>query len=137
MTPKRASGKVRAHSRREITMGARGEDSFDNDTACDWIMELESGGLNAIESAIDSVIEAGEGVDADLACEAIAACDVVARLQGRFGQQDAYTESLDEWVRSNPLEVSLSLLQRATAAIDLITSESSELRELWAEDPDW
>ncbi len=117
-------------------MGAWDEDSFGNDMACDWGHELEnSTGLYLIETTIDRVLQEGETLGPDLACEGIAACDVVARLQGRFGQQDAYTTGIDGWVRSNPTEVSLSLIQRAKEALDVIMSERSELRELWSEGP--
>ena len=53
-----------------------------------------------MEAALDSVLEAGnEYLEVDEATEALAAAETIARLQGNWGVQDAYTESVDTWVR--------------------------------------
>jgi hypothetical protein len=87
-----------------------------------------------VEKTLDKVIESGEEyLEAPEASEAIAAAEVVARLQGHFGIRDAYTESVDEWVAAHPLSVSTALVQRAHAALDRILTPPSELLELWEE----
>lgn len=72
-------------------MGAWGCDTFENDAACDWGYELEEAGdLSLVEAALDAVLaDEEECLDADLGSEALAACEVLARLQGGGGQRDA------------------------------------------------
>ncbi len=65
-------------------MGAWGELAFDNDTANDWAYYLEDvDDLSLVESALSEVEEIGdEYLDQDVACNALAACETLARLQG-------------------------------------------------------
>ena len=116
-------------------MGAWGSRAFDDDTANDWAYELEDvGDLSLVDSALTEVEEVGDDyVDGDVACCALAACEVLTRLRGKPGYCDAYTEKVDLWVSDHPLEVPSFLLERARRAVDRITSEGSELRELWEE----
>jgi hypothetical protein len=117
-------------------MGAWGVLAFDNDAANDWAYDLEGAkGLSLVESALEAVAAVGEDyLDSDVACNALAACEVLARLQGRSGYKNAYTEKVDKWVAAHKLVPSAELLAEASAAIDRILSENSELRELWEED---
>lgn len=115
-------------------MGAWSEETFGNDTACDWIGEfLDSPSLAAVEEALDAALEEDDYLDSDIACEALAACEVIARLKANWGVQDAYSEALDQWIEANPLDVPEDLVNKAEAAIARITGENSELRELWDE----
>ena len=116
-------------------MGAWGVLAFDNDTANDWAYDLESADdLSLVEGALDKVERLGAGyLDADVACEALAACEVVARLKGRPGYTNAYTEKVDRWVDAHRLDPPVEITNRGNAAIDRILGEKSELRELWLE----
>jgi hypothetical protein len=116
-------------------MGAWGVLAFDNDTANDWAYELEGADdLTLVESALDEVAAAGNCyLDADLACNALAACEILARLQGRPGYTNAYTETVDTWVATHRITPPTELLARASAILDTVLGEGSELRELWDE----
>ena len=116
-------------------MGAWGVLAFDNDTANDWAYELESSrDLSLIDSALARVEAAGNNyLDADAASEALAACEVLARLKGRPGYSNAYTEKVDAWVENHAGEPPTELVARAEAVIDRILGENSELRDLWAD----
>jgi len=122
-------------------MGAWGELAFDNDTANDWAYDLKGiDDLSLVESALKEVEDIGdEYLDQDIACNALAACEVIARLQGNYGYKNAFTEKVDEWVAAHNLTPSDALLKRAAAVIDRILGEKSELRELWDEtgESDW
>jgi hypothetical protein len=124
------------------TMGAWGPLTFDNDTACDWSSDLEdTDDLSLVESAFADVESVGPAnlLDQHDACNALAACEVLARLRGHPGYNNAYTEAVDRWVAAHKLPPSSDLLARATAVIDRILADNSELRELWdeTEDPEW
>jgi len=116
-------------------MGAWGALAFDNDAANDWAYDLEElDDLSLVTSALAEVEEVGEEyLDSDVACNALAACEVLARLQGNAGYKNAYTEKVDLWVAANPLAATPELLKRAEAVIDRILGEQSELRDLWDE----
>lgn len=116
-------------------MGTWDVGSFDNDDAADWAYELEDcGDLSVIENSIAGVLDPGDDyVDAPVAAEAIAAIEVLARLQGNWGERSAYTETVDAWVERVRLAVPVTLAKQAVHALDRIIGEQSELRELWEE----
>jgi hypothetical protein len=118
-------------------MGAWEIDAFGNDDACDWAYELEkSNDLSIVESALDKVIVASSDyVESPDACEALAAIEVIARLQGNWGVCNSYTEGVDSWVEKNSIIPNSLLTQKAHKAIEVILSDNSELKELW-EDSD-
>lgn len=62
-------------------MGAWSEDTFGNDTACDWIGTfLDNPGLGSVLGAINAVQNSDDYLDSDEACDCLAACEVLARL---------------------------------------------------------
>jgi hypothetical protein len=119
-------------------MGAWGVDTFDNDVACDWAFGLgKTRDLALVRRAFQAVLETGvKPLDADLACEALAACEVIARLKGHWGIRNAYTEPVDSWVVAHPTTPTSDLLLAAASAIDRILSQPSELVDLWNETAD-
>lgn len=116
-------------------MGAWDMDSFDNDTACDWAFDLEdSEDLQFVIKTLDEIpLNSDEEVDADDACCAIAACEAIARLKGNWGRRDAHSEPVDKWVEAHPTQPGEELISKATAVLDRILGDNSELRDLWEE----
>ena len=115
-------------------MGAWSENIFGNDTACDWLGDfLEEPGLPPLCATIEAVLAAEAYLDSDESCECLAACEVLARLQGRWGVRDAYTEALDNWIEANPQTVPEDIRVAADSAITRILGPASELPELWDE----
>jgi hypothetical protein len=116
-------------------MGAWGTLAFDNDTACDWVYDLEAvHDLSLVESALNQVMTTtDEYLDSEDACGALAVCEVIALLRNQPGDKNSHTDSVDAWVAGHPLVPSVELLALASAAIDRILGGDSELRELWDE----
>jgi hypothetical protein len=119
-------------------MGAWGHLAFDNDTACDWSYGLEDvNDLSHVESAFADLEGVGaEYLDQDVACNALGACEVLARVLGPPGYNNAYTQKVDQWVAAHKLNPSPALLERASAALDRVLGVDSELFELWSENDD-
>jgi hypothetical protein len=119
-------------------MGAWGVGTFDNDTACDWASDLEcTEDLSLVRQSISSVLAVGSAyLDADVACQALAACEVIARMKGNWGPRDAYTEQVDSWVESHHVALPPGLIEVAVSAIDRVLDQPSELLELWDESGD-
>jgi hypothetical protein len=120
-------------------MGAWDHTTFGNDDACDWGGDLRSSeDLSFVDETLDAVVDTGsEYLEAPESSQAIAAAEVIARLQGRFGIRNAHTESVDEWVAAHPQVVSAALVRKAHAALDRILTQPSELLELWQESDDF
>lgn len=116
-------------------MGAWGPGTFDNDTPCDWGYELETcEDLSLVRETLRKAAESGdEFLDSDEGWEALAACEVVARLKGNWGERNAYSESIDAWVEAHPQAVPEDVVKLSLAAIDRVLAPESELPELWAD----
>jgi len=120
-------------------MGAWDIDIFGNDTACDWAFGLEEvDDLSLIESSIQKALDAGtEYLEAPDAEEALAAAETLARLKGRFGARNAYTEPVDKWVSEHKIVPPQGLVDSALKVIDRILTPPSEILELWEEGEDF
>lgn len=121
-------------------MGAWSTDAFGNDDACDWAYRLEeSDDLSAIIETLEATIQREGYLEAPLGSEAVAACEVVARLKGNWGTRNSYSETADKWVEGHPTTVPPELVQLAHDALAAVQSLDSELKELWdeANDKEW
>ncbi|MBD2230771.1 DUF4259 domain-containing protein [Phormidium tenue] len=119
-------------------MGTWSVDAFGNDDAADWAFELaESDDLSLVEAAIDGALAESDYLDAPDAAIALAAIEVIARLNGNWGDRNAYTEPIDRWVERVTVQLEPELLARARAAIDRILSENSEMVDLWQDSDDY
>ena len=115
-------------------MGAWSHEPFGNDDASDWAVDLEeTKELSLIEEALNDVLQADEYLDAPEASVAIAAIEVIAKLLGKGTQTDAYSEGIDEWVKSISIKPSTALIAKANRVLERVLGEDSELRELWEE----
>lgn len=116
-------------------MGSWDVGSFDNDTAADWALGLDAGGIAYIEDALEQALVVNP--DASLGAEegecALAAAEVVARWRGKAGTTSAYSAPADAWVEAQTESPSADLVARARAAVERIAGEHSELAELWGE----
>ncbi|MBW4463314.1 MAG: DUF4259 domain-containing protein [Nodosilinea sp. WJT8-NPBG4] len=119
-------------------MGTWSMDAFGNDDAADWAFELaESNDLSLVEAAIDGALAENDYLDAPDAAIALAAIEVIARLNGNWGDRNAYTEPVDAWVAQANVQMEPELLVWARAAIDRILSADSEMLELWQDSGDY
>jgi len=114
-------------------MGAWSAGSFENDTALDWAGSVESLAdvrkpLERLKTETDSV---GNGdaynVDADFACELIAAAETVAMLMGRRSRD--FPEELAQRL-ADAGEPDALLFHQARNAVCHVM-RTSELAELW------
>lgn len=113
-------------------MGAWGTGSFENDSASDWVYELEAArDIGPVRAALEAVLAAArDDLDAEVATTGLAAAEVVAALNGRAGP--AIPEEVRDWVAHHPSETASELLASARDAVDAILADS-ELRDLWEE----
>ena len=116
-------------------MGTWAIDAFGNDDAGDWAYGLEGiKDLSLVEATLDKALNSeGEYLEAPDAAEALAAIEVIARLQGNWGIRNAYTETVDSWASTAGLVPAVELTQKAHDVIAQILGKQSELNELWEE----
>ncbi len=117
-------------------MGSWGMGSFDNDGAIDWTYGLEDvEDLGYVEAALDQVLRhpQGEAIPEELAENAVAAGEVLARLKGAWGEESAYTETVDRWVRAHPHLPWATVVPKALAALERIVVQPSDLLSCWEE----
>ncbi|MDC8758784.1 DUF4259 domain-containing protein [Janthinobacterium fluminis] len=113
-------------------MGTWSVDTYGNDYALDWAQDLqETSNLEPIESTLDYALGDGE-LEAPLGAEALAAVDVLARLQGNAdGATGAHMQDIERWVAQRKQQVSPALAGKALRAVERILGEQSELCRLW------
>ena len=114
-------------------MGTWGPDIFDNDKAADWVFDVaKSTDMSLVEATVGKVVTASdEYLNANIAIEALAAIEVVARLKGKWGIKCAHSEAADKWVEENKFDVSSDLIDSCKNAIDRIMGNNSELIDNW------
>jgi hypothetical protein len=127
-------------------MGVWGTGAFENDAACDWFADLaDASDLTFVTDTLSSAQEVDDDeLDVELGCTAVAACEVIARLQNYArgssnslgARKDAMVELVDEWVRSHPLRPTPAVVQLATNVLDRVVT-GSELALLWRGDTTW
>lgn len=120
-------------------MGTWSHESFGNDTANDWAYELEDAtDFSVIEAPLQVALDEGdEYLDADLAMEAIAAVEVIAKRLGKGTQSDVYTEKVDQWLETISEQPSDDVLSLAKRVLERIVADDSELKELWLESDEY
>jgi Domain of unknown function (DUF4259) len=115
-------------------MGAWGSGPFENDDAGDWVYDLEGADdfalvRDALDVAGSRYLDAGEGA------AAVAAAVVVAAAFDPTGV-DGVPEAVTAWLDDHARHVDPGDRRLATAALDRVVGERSELAELWDEAPD-
>lgn len=110
-------------------MGTWGHGTFHNDDAADWLYELDEGGLDVVDAALQSA-RAGGFLAASDCCTALAAAEVVAAMRGRAAPD--LPEELHGWLRQRRAPPSAGLIERAQKAVAAVLADS-ELAELWRE----
>ncbi len=108
-------------------MGAWAAGSFGNDTALDFLADLQ--GFAALRKTLAGLEKTSGELDADDASIALAACDLLAAAIGR---PPADLLDAPDFAQE---EVSGELLETAKVLVKRVR-EGSELAELWAEDDD-
>jgi len=110
--------------------GAWGYKSFENDDALDWVENfLKLGGQSAVEKTLANVAKGRGYLEAPEGCYAIAACEVLAAVQGRASADlPKDVAALAKKLSSKPSD---SVRKYARDALDRILGNDSGLRELW------
>jgi hypothetical protein len=112
-------------------MGAWGEKAFQNDSALDWLAELD--GVSALRAVLSAIAETPEDeyIDVDDGASAVAAAEIVAAALGRG--RDRVPKQVDAWIDANAGALVADDLVTARHAVERVLAPNSELRSLWDE----
>ena len=114
-------------------MGAWGEKTYENDSALDWLGELEAEGVAFLRGTLSRVADTDQEdyLDVDDGTSAIAAAEIVAAALGH--ERDRLTEAAITWLDDNPGTLIAEDLTLANRAVERVLAVESELRALWDE----
>jgi len=118
-------------------MGTWGEGAFDNDTAADWALAFDgadqASGMRLIEDALQHAAgtPASDYLDYADGARAIAAAELVAHIAGQPADATPYNEDALRWAAQAHPRAAPPLVSLARQAVARVTSEGSELAELW------
>jgi Domain of unknown function (DUF4259) len=113
-------------------MGAWGTAAFDNDDASDWVYELETDGIAAVDAALSDALEATD-LYGPTDVNAIAAAEVVSAARGR--PVDGLRDDIVALANGLATSVTPDHAARSRAVVERVLA-GSELSELWAETDD-
>ncbi|HWA29409.1 MAG TPA: DUF4259 domain-containing protein [Lacunisphaera sp.] len=110
--------------------GVSGTGGFENDDAREWFeKEFKTRGMPAVLRAIEIVARSDDYLLMPQACRAIAACEVLAAVQGRPSPD--LPEEVAALARKFPRKVHDALRRTARDAIDRVTGPDSETNDVW------
>jgi Domain of unknown function (DUF4259) len=113
------------------TVGTWGPGAFENDTALDWLMDLDKAEDTAFLAETLEPAADPEGLQDPYDCEVgLAAAEVVAVLKGAPGP--GLPEEVRDWVARHPDGASPELVELAMGVVRGVR-EDSELRAMWEE----
>jgi hypothetical protein len=114
-------------------MGAWGTAPFDNDTAADFLWEVEESGIAAIADALANAVANKDDLQAPDADSAVAAAALVAAA--RDGCTDMIPSSAIEQFHRlrGSIAADRSLAEQSLTVLDAVLGPNSELADLWAE----
>jgi hypothetical protein len=111
---------------------------LDNQIVQDWLYEFSIyPGLKLVEMSLYIVAQETRYINETAAHEALVACEVLARLNGKNEYKTKEFCAVDKWVSKTPIVVSEKLKNKAICAIDKILSSQSELMILHRDNPPW
>jgi hypothetical protein len=120
-------------------MGAWGHKTFQDDTTCDWVYDLQDA-EDPITFLKQSLTPENEDyIEYDDGCSILGACEAIYGI--KHGSRDPEAEEFTTWVDSNKnLDLS-DLTALAGSAAQKVLGDNSELKELWEENeelfPQW
>lgn len=114
-------------------MGAWGEKAFQNDSALDWLNELQAGGIAVLRRTLTDVAHVHElkELDVDDGAGAIAAAELVAAALGLGPER--LTPEARTWLDANRSSIVGADLAWARRAVERVLAPNSELSALWDE----
>ena len=115
-----------------LLAGAWGVGSFENDSALDWVYELENSNSIAFISQTFDEVQGSGYLSVDACSAALAAAEIVASINS--GSLSHLPPEAQVWASNHSGVITLELKDSASrATINCANSDISEVAQLWAE----
>ena len=113
-------------------MNAWGVLPFDNSRAADWVYALvETSDRSQLELALGRLKTSdADWFDYGAVCEALAACEVVARMSGHGSDANEFTDLVDHWIARLSIAGDSDLTARAREVVSQVLDRQLRLRDL-------
>ena len=108
-------------------MGAWGEKPFENDSALDWLGDLEE--VEDLRETLTTVAADDDYLEVDDGSAAIAAAEIVAAA--RDGKVDRLAKDASKWLEKHGTQIADADRALAVRAVQRVLGSKSELAELW------
>ena len=116
-------------------MGTWGTRVYDNDAAANWVHKFIDQGFPLLDGTLEKVMcSEPKSISINDSQEALAACEIIARMNGAFGSRSVFKEELDRLVKENKSVITCELVQKAIEVVDRILSNQSEMHHAWRSD---
>ena len=118
-------------------MGTWGEKTFQNDSALDWLSELEAQGASGLRAALTCAASTASDdyLDVDDGSAALAAAEIVAAAHS--GKRERLTAAASSWLDAHAGAISAEDVVWTRRALRRVLADNSELRSLWAHEESW
>jgi len=112
--------------------GAWGIGSFENDSAMDWVYELEHSKSSSILNITLGLVHGNGYLEVDACSAAMAAAEIVAAMKTKSYVK--LPEGVKSWAKLNTGSLNDELVSKAKVSIAQCSNQSnSELAQLWQE----
>jgi hypothetical protein len=112
--------------------GAWGVGSFENDSAMDWVYELEQSKSSSLLNVTFGLVQGDGYLEVDSCSAVMAAAEIVAAMKSK--SYIKLPKNVKTWAKLNATALNAELVSKAKASIAYCTNQSnSELAQLWQE----
>jgi len=115
-------------------MGAWGYKTFEDDTACDWLYDLEEEGTELLARSLSPKNVEDGFLEFDDAIAILAAAEIIYGILST--PREGLPEGAVKWINANKDADVACLKPLCEGQLGRVLSEQSELRQLWEENAD-
>ena len=115
-------------------MGTWGYRTFEDDTACDWLYDLEQEGTDLLARSLSPDNDGDDYLDSDDGIAILAAAEIIYGVLN--GPREGLPDEALNWINANKTADVACFKPLCEGRLGRVLSEQSELRQLWEENAD-
>jgi hypothetical protein len=112
-------------------MGTWGYKTFEDDTACDWLFDLEAEGTDLLQRSLSPKTTGDDVLDVDSGVGILAAAEIIYGVLN--GPREGLPDGAVNWIHANKNADVACLKPLCEGQLGRVLSDQSELRQLWEE----
>jgi len=112
-------------------MGTWGYNTFENDSASDWLFDLEAEGMDLLQRSLSPKMTGNDFLDADSGVGILAAAEIIYGVLS--SPREGLPDDAVKWINANKDADVACFKPLCEGQLGRVLSEQSELRQLWQE----